>query len=69
MRADKYGVLAERIRQIDVKAMKQMRKVIENSISRSIQKKAKLCLAFFIFAFRVNAHHVIYIKVSLRVTH
>ena len=28
--ADKYGVLAERIRQIDVKAMKQMRKVIEN---------------------------------------
>ena len=28
--ADKYGVSAERIRQIEVKAMKQMRKVIEN---------------------------------------
>ena len=27
---DKYGVSAERIRQIEVKAMKQMRKVIEN---------------------------------------
>ena len=28
--ADKYGESAERIRQIEVKAMKQMRKVIEN---------------------------------------
>ena len=28
--ADKYGVSAERIRQIEVKAMQQMRKVIEN---------------------------------------
>ena len=28
--ADKYGVSAERIRQIEVKAMKQMRKEIEN---------------------------------------
>ena len=28
--ADKYGVSAERIRQIEVKAMKQMRKVFEN---------------------------------------
>ena len=28
--ADKYGVSAERFRQIEVKAMKQMRKVIEN---------------------------------------
>ena len=28
--ANKYGVSAERIRQIDVNAMKQMRKVIEN---------------------------------------
>ena len=28
--ADKYGVSAERIRQIEVKAMNQMRKEIEN---------------------------------------
>ena len=38
--ADKYGVSAERIRQIEVKAMKQMRKVIENLRSRTRKGQA-----------------------------
>lgn len=36
--AQKYGVSAERIRQIDVKAMKQMRKVIEIECSAATKK-------------------------------
>ena len=40
MLADKYGVSAERIRQIEVKAMKQMRKEIENLRSRTRKGQA-----------------------------
>ena len=36
--ADKYGVSAVRIRQIEVKVMEQMRKVIENRGSRPLEK-------------------------------
>ena len=36
--ADKYGVSAKRIRQLEVKAMQQIRKVIENCGSRALEK-------------------------------
>ena len=68
MLADKYGVSAERIRQIEVKAMKQMRKVIENCGSRVLEKGQALPGLFLSLSLAANARHLIYIKVSLLVT-
>ena len=49
MLADKYRVSAERIRQIEVKAMKQMLKVIENVGSRILEKGQAPLVFFYSF--------------------